>query len=55
MLAAKYNVVLIPKTYMARVLGKPGATVDGLHLSPSGHEAMARSIYQLLKMEAVFP
>jgi acyl-CoA thioesterase-1 len=55
MLAAKYNIVLIPKTYMASVLGKAGATVDGLHLSKSGHEAMARSIYQMLKLEPVSP
>lgn len=50
-LAGKYHIVLIPKTYMAHVLGKTGATVDGLHLSPSGHEAMARIIYQVLRLE----
>jgi len=49
--AAKYHIVLIPKTYMARVLGRTGGTIDGLHLSPSGHDAMARAIYQMLKLE----
>ncbi len=50
-LAAKYHIVLIPKTCMARILGKAGATLDGLHLSQSGHEAMARMIYQTLQLQ----
>jgi lysophospholipase L1-like esterase len=50
-LAAKYHAVLLPKTYLARVLGLPHATIDGLHLSHSGHESMAQSVYQTLKRE----
>jgi lysophospholipase L1-like esterase len=50
-IATKYHVVLLPKTYMARILGRTGATIDGLHLSQSGHEAMAKMVYQTLQVE----
>jgi len=50
-IAAKYHAVLLPKTYLARILGPPDATIDGIHLSKSGHEAMARCVYQILKIE----
>jgi acyl-CoA thioesterase I len=35
-LCAKYDVALIPKRYLAQVLGDTSATTDGLHLSASG-------------------
>ena len=49
LLAQKHHVILIPKRYLARVLGLPNGTTDGLHLSPSGHRALAESIFSLLK------
>jgi lysophospholipase L1-like esterase len=50
-LAAKYHVVLVSKTYLARILGTSGATVDGLHLSRRGHEAMANMVFRTLQVE----
>jgi acyl-CoA thioesterase-1 len=49
-LAAKYNVILLPKHYMTDVFGLKNGTLDGLHLSQKGNDAMANSIYSLLKM-----
>jgi acyl-CoA thioesterase-1 len=48
-LAKKYNVTLIPKHYMTDVFGLKGGTLDGLHLSQKGHDALANSIDRLLK------
>lgn len=48
-LARKYNVILIPKHYLTDVFGLKGGTVDGLHLSQKGHDALANSINNLLK------
>jgi len=48
-LAKKYNVILIPKHFMSDVFGLKGGTLDGLHLSQKGHDALANSIYSLLK------
>jgi len=48
-LAKKYNVILIPKHYMTDVFGLKDGTLDGLHLSQKGHDALADSIYHLLK------
>ena len=39
------GVPLIPRRVLADVLFGPGATTDGLHLSPSGHAAMAGAIW----------
>jgi acyl-CoA thioesterase I len=50
-LAQKYGVTLIPKSCLAGVLGAKGATVDGLHLSPEGHEMLARAVFGLLRIE----
>jgi acyl-CoA thioesterase-1 len=44
-LAAKHHAILVPKTYFAKILGGSGNTIDGLHLSQSGHEAMAAMVY----------
>lgn len=43
-LAAKHGVTLIPKWCLAGVLGAPGATDDGLHLSSSGHAWLAEEL-----------
>ena len=48
-LARKYNVTLIPKHYLTDVFALKGGTVDGLHLSQKGHDALANSINRLLK------
>jgi len=47
-LAAKHNVVLIPKRVLMGVLTDEGATVDSLHLSPSGHQQMAESVWCII-------
>jgi acyl-CoA thioesterase I len=39
--AATYGVVLLPKRCIATVLGTGNGTLDGLHLSQVGHDAMA--------------
>ena len=48
-LAKKYKVTLIPKRFMTDVFGLKDGTLDGLHLSQKGHDAMANSIYSLIK------
>ncbi|MEM9702669.1 MAG: SGNH/GDSL hydrolase family protein, partial [Planctomycetota bacterium] len=42
------GVLLIPRHVLADVLFAPNATIDSLHLSPSGHEAMAEAIWRQL-------
>ncbi len=48
-LAAKYQVHLIPKRIFVAVLTAEGATVDGIHLSPQGHQLMAETVWGLLR------
>jgi len=50
-LAQRYHVALFPKTYLARVIGAKGGTLDGLHLSPYGHEALATMVGKRLRIE----
>jgi len=45
-LAREYNVLLIPKNRFCHVLALPNATLDGLHLSPSGTSSMAAMVYE---------
>jgi acyl-CoA thioesterase-1 len=47
--AAKYGVVLIPKRVFVTVLTTGEATLDSIHLSQSGHEAMADAVWRLLE------
>jgi acyl-CoA thioesterase-1 len=47
-LAAKYAVVLIPKRIFIGLLSPDDMTVDGIHLSQHGHEAMADTVWRLL-------
>ena len=47
-LARRFGVTLVPKRYFAGVLAEPGATLDGLHLSHVGHEAMSRMIWKTI-------
>ena len=48
-LAKKYDAILIPKHFMTNVFALSGGTLDGLHLSQKGHEALANSIRDLIK------
>ena len=50
-LAEKYRVTLIPKSYLAGVFGSKGATRDGLHLSQTGHDQLARAVLGLLRIQ----
>ncbi len=43
-LAAKYGVWLIPKQYFVYIITGADATSDGLHLTPTGAERMARLV-----------
>jgi len=47
-LAAKHDAILIPKRYFAGVAGRPGSTIDGLHLSQVGHQIMAEMIWSII-------
>ncbi len=47
-LAATYRVKLIPKHIFMRVLSTNGATLDSIHLSQTGHDAMAREMWRIL-------
>ena len=47
-LAKQYDVVLIPKHFLASIFGSKGATVDLAHLSASGHELMAEKVWALV-------
>jgi len=40
---------LIPKRIFLTVLMTPGATVDGVHLSPKGHEMMRDAVWELVE------
>jgi acyl-CoA thioesterase-1 len=47
-LAKRYSATLIPKREFAMVLAAEGATEDGLHLSPKGHELFASMVSGVL-------
>jgi hypothetical protein len=47
-LAKSHGVTLIPKRYLAKTISTPGATVDGLHLSNTGHVLFARTLSEML-------
>ena len=48
-LAQEYGVTLIPKRIFIGVLTTPGATVDGIHLSPRGHALMAEVMWETIR------
>ena len=54
-LAERYGVVLVPKRYFATVFAGAGATLDGLHLSATGQERMARIVWGLIGRSLVPP
>ncbi len=43
--AAEHGVALIPRRVLMSVLTADGATTDGLHLTPAGHERMADALW----------
>jgi acyl-CoA thioesterase I len=45
-LASKYGVHLVPKRAFITILTTPGATMDGIHLTPQGHALMAEMIWE---------
>lgn len=47
-LARQYHCSLIPKRLLVDVLASPGATVDTLHLSQSGHQRLADQIWSVI-------
>jgi len=47
-LAKSHGVTLIPKRYLAKIICTPGATVDGLHLSNTGHALLACTLFEML-------
>jgi acyl-CoA thioesterase-1 len=48
-LAAQYGVALIPRRLFAEVLTAGGATLDGIHLTQDGHQAMAEAFWRLVE------
>jgi acyl-CoA thioesterase I len=50
-IAAEYGATMLPKRFMTKVLGIQGGTLDGLHLSQAGHDAMAGLIGGVLERE----
>lgn len=47
-LAFRHQVALVPRRFLLRVLTTAGATVDGIHLSPAGHQQLAEILQTIL-------
>lgn len=47
-LAAKHGALLIPKRVLMGIFTAPGATLDSIHLSQSGHDRMAEEVWKIL-------
>lgn len=47
--AAKNNITLVPKKVLTRALSTSGATVDGLHLSESGHKSLGLAMAEIVR------
>jgi lysophospholipase L1-like esterase len=48
-LANQYGVLLVPKRIFLRVLTTEGATEDGVHLTPAGHQLMAETVWNVVR------
>ena len=48
-LANQYGVLLVPKRIFLRVLTTEGATEDGIHLTPAGHQLMADTVWDVIR------
>jgi len=49
-LARKHDAVLLPKRLITRTLGQPYATLDGLHLSDTGHRHLSQQIAEHIRI-----
>jgi acyl-CoA thioesterase-1 len=47
--ASKHKVVLVPKRVLLSILAGEGATLDTIHLTQAGHQAMADRVWQLVQ------
>ena len=47
-LARKYGCTLLPKRLLVDVLASPGATMDTLHLTQSGHQRLAEMVWSVV-------
>ena len=47
-LAGKYNVKLIPKRVFMRILSGADKTLDSIHLTQSGHDLMAKTVWEII-------
>lgn len=47
--AAKHNVILIPKRVFLSVIAGSDSTLDSIHLSQSGHQFMADCVWRLVR------
>ena len=50
-LARKHGVTLIPKRVLMGVLARRGATLDSIHLTQSGHDTLAKTVWRILGRE----
>jgi acyl-CoA thioesterase-1 len=48
-IAAKHNVILIPKRVFLSVIADSDSTLDSIHLSQSGHQFMADCVWKLVR------
>ena len=48
LLARKHDVTLVPKRVFLDIIAPKEATVDSLHLTPRGHQAMADAMWEVL-------
>ena len=48
-LARKYGALLVPKRILISVLTGPGATLDTIHLSSTGHQRMADTVWSIIE------
>jgi acyl-CoA thioesterase-1 len=48
-LAARHNVALIPKRVLLSIIAGNGSTLDSIHLTQSGHQDMADSVWCVLQ------
>jgi lysophospholipase L1-like esterase len=46
--AGRHGAALVPRRLLVDVWAAPGATLDGVHLSPAGHERLAEGVAELL-------
>jgi acyl-CoA thioesterase I len=47
-LALKHKVLLVPKRVFLSILAASDSTLDTIHLSQAGHQAMAACVWQLV-------